>query len=754
MYFNPPQPENNPANPFWHPLNQQQEAVSVELEFKSDAAGKKAGGKKVGKNTYMMTFKDNKEMNKFMDTHSDKLNESTAEYRAMMKKYKGSDAEKVFKMLRDEGFKVGEQDDTLVRNLLKRHKGNVKKVVDQIVKDYPGKFDVNRMMMDHVEIDEESQIFYKRPASISALGGQKNHAIVDGRGMIIAVGFTEKDAKKKKKFGQKVMELPGARIGQKIKMFKEDVEQVDELFMKKALAGEKAREVLTDAKIPHSMVMGRIRVPERFVTIAKKTLDDAFGGMFQKKTGFKVSGTMKEDVQLDEMSAKAHYNKMKAQGKLGGMVVTPIDRDRFPNREKEGLEGPFRSKKSGQVYYYDRKAGKYYDPLSDMFLQVKDVMESINEQYAMMTNIDWHLNDLTWSTIIIPNTFDGVQSGEYNSAFDWNGDGVLDMDDVLLAMDLWQQGLGVMYADDYQRMLADMEAGRRSNVNKGGAQMQIGTRFGSKTSRPPAAPPTTGSMRESVQLEEEFGPETYESAMGAIQSILYMYNNPKFDPKVYFANNESGQLFVSLYDYNGDGLVDFDDLTLLLSLQSAGLPFMYAFTYNKYMESDARSGAKQQRGTQLQIGKTMGSKTSRPPAAPPTTGSMRESVQLDEEDRDPRFASQQNAIQLFMQSVIDNPDFDFESFYQDETGQYFLSLYDYNGDGVIDFGDLQVLLSLEGAGLPYMDAADYIRYMGSGARSGVKQQRGSQIQIGTQMGSKTSKPPAAPADTSTGAGGR
>ena len=135
MYFNPPQPGNNPANPFWHPLNQQQEAVSVELEFKSDAAGKKAGGKKVGKNTYMMTFKDNKEMNKFMETHSDKLNESTAEYRAMMKRYKGSDMEKVFKILDKEGYRMGEQSDTLVRNMLKRHKGNVKKAADQIMKD-------------------------------------------------------------------------------------------------------------------------------------------------------------------------------------------------------------------------------------------------------------------------------------------------------------------------------------------------------------------------------------------------------------------------------------------------------------------------------------------------------------------------------------------------------------------------------------------------------------------------------------------
>ena len=164
----------------------------------------------VRKGVYRMTFKNNAEMNKFMDTHASKLNEekemdprkhvsrskknpdmfcvfdkdgnevklfknksdaeeyamknhdalmeSTPEYRRMMKRYKGSDNEKVFKMLRAKGYKVGEQDDTLIQNLLKRHRGNVKKVVDQIVKDYPGKFDVERMMMDHVEIDEEKKL--------------------------------------------------------------------------------------------------------------------------------------------------------------------------------------------------------------------------------------------------------------------------------------------------------------------------------------------------------------------------------------------------------------------------------------------------------------------------------------------------------------------------------------------------------------------------------------------------------------------
>ena len=121
-----------------------------------------------------------------------------------------------------------------------------------------------------------------------------------------------------------------------------------------------------------------------------------------------------------------------------------------------------------------------------------------------------------------------------------------------------------------------------------------------------------------------------------------------------------------------------------------------------------------------------------------------------------QYAGQQDAIQLIMQSMMDD-DFDYEAFFQTPEGQDMLDLYDYNGDGTIDFTDLQILLSMESAGLPYMDAADYIRYMGSDARSGVKQQRGSQIQIGTQMGSKTSKPPQAPppiSDTSGGMGGR
>ena len=108
-----------------------------------------------------------------------------------------------------------------------------------------------------------------------------------------------------------------------------------------------------------------------------------------------------------------------------------------------------------------------------------------------------------------------------------------------------------------------------------------------------------------------------------------------------------------------------------------------------------------------------------------------------------QYAGQQDAIQLFMQSMMDD-DFDYEAYFQTPEGQEMLNLYDYNGDGTISFADLQILLSMEGAGLPFMDAADYIKYMASDARSGRKQKAGAQIQIGTTKGSSTSRPPAAP----------
>jgi hypothetical protein len=146
----------------------------------------------------------------------------------------------------------------------------------------------------------------------------------------------------------------------------------------------------SDGKVTTTTNSGRVGEPTmshmKMARIMKR-----FSGKLVRTTEGPKMAKIFEEVELDEkrhskMSAKDHFNKMVAQGKVGrgGRLVTPIDRDRFPNREKEGLEGPFRTKKTGLIYYYDRKAGKYYDPQSDMYLDVNDIMEVVYEEVNLM----------------------------------------------------------------------------------------------------------------------------------------------------------------------------------------------------------------------------------------------------------------------------------------------------------------------------------------------------------------------------------
>lgn len=70
----------------------------------------------------------------------------------------------------------------------------------------------------------------------------------------------------------------------------------------------------------------------------------------------------------------------------GYRVLPAIDRNRYVNREQEGLEGPY-SNKHGRVYYYDTQAGKYYDPDTDLFMAVDDVMEAkVNDRLQESIN--------------------------------------------------------------------------------------------------------------------------------------------------------------------------------------------------------------------------------------------------------------------------------------------------------------------------------------------------------------------------------
>jgi hypothetical protein len=63
---------------------------------------------------------------------------------------------------------------------------------------------------------------------------------------------------------------------------------------------------------------------------------------------------------------------------MGYRVVDTVDmmRDRYgPLR---GLEGPFNF--SGRVLYYDNKAGQYYDPATDFYVEQAE-MDEINTRF-------------------------------------------------------------------------------------------------------------------------------------------------------------------------------------------------------------------------------------------------------------------------------------------------------------------------------------------------------------------------------------
>lgn len=69
-------------------------------------------------------------------------------------------------------------------------------------------------------------------------------------------------------------------------------------------------------------------------------------------------------VHLDEGALRLI---LEAKSKLdeGYKILPPLDTERYGQRQ--GLEGPFRTR-SGKVVYYDPKEGKYYDPDTDMYL--------------------------------------------------------------------------------------------------------------------------------------------------------------------------------------------------------------------------------------------------------------------------------------------------------------------------------------------------------------------------------------------------
>ena len=63
---------------------------------------------------------------------------------------------------------------------------------------------------------------------------------------------------------------------------------------------------------------------------------------------------------------------------MGYRVVDAIDIMRDKYGPRKGLEGPFNF--SGRVLYYDNKAGQYYDPATDFYVEQAE-MDEINTRF-------------------------------------------------------------------------------------------------------------------------------------------------------------------------------------------------------------------------------------------------------------------------------------------------------------------------------------------------------------------------------------
>ena len=63
---------------------------------------------------------------------------------------------------------------------------------------------------------------------------------------------------------------------------------------------------------------------------------------------------------------------------MGYRVVDTLDVMRDKYGARKGLEGPFNF--SGRVLYYDNKAGQYYDPTTDFYVEQAE-MDAINTRF-------------------------------------------------------------------------------------------------------------------------------------------------------------------------------------------------------------------------------------------------------------------------------------------------------------------------------------------------------------------------------------
>lgn len=72
---------------------------------------------------------------------------------------------------------------------------------------------------------------------------------------------------------------------------------------------------------------------------------------------------------------------------MGYYTLPPIDRKRYTDLSRDGLEGPF-VMNSGKVLYYDPKEGKYYDRDTDFYVSNEDMLHHNKLSWELYTEGD------------------------------------------------------------------------------------------------------------------------------------------------------------------------------------------------------------------------------------------------------------------------------------------------------------------------------------------------------------------------------
>ena len=98
----------------------------------------------------------------------------------------------------------------------------------------------------------------------------------------------------------------------------------------------------------------------------------------QARENAMVEYTMQISAQFDNAfrdTASRHHSAMEENFHAAGIFTVPIDRGAYPKRQ--GMSGPYRYSKTGEVLYFDYNKRAYYGPHEDRYLSMQEAKEKM-----------------------------------------------------------------------------------------------------------------------------------------------------------------------------------------------------------------------------------------------------------------------------------------------------------------------------------------------------------------------------------------